>query len=263
MSDALVIIPTFLRRPADLDVTVRTIESIRETEPTVKLLIVDDHSPADALWEALCTHQERFDFSVHRQEENGGFSRAVNVGLRQALKDGQDAVLLNADIECLTPDWVSAMQAQNDTQGRPAAVVGALLLYPMGLIQHAGIYFSFLTRSFDHRYRFGPGRLPEAQQPCLCPVTGAFQFIRHECLETVGLYDEDFRLGFEDVDWCLRVFDSGRECIYQPRVMAVHHESLFRGRADEKLAEWQDSSLRLLMSKHRTTNMSRWVPEFI
>ena len=62
------------------------------------------------------------------------------------------------------PLW-SVMRARTDTQGRPAAVVGARLLYPNGLLQHAGVYFSRLNRGFAHRFNHGPGDLPEAQLP--------------------------------------------------------------------------------------------------
>jgi GT2 family glycosyltransferase len=263
MSGPLLVIPTFMREPRDLDITVATLESIHQTEPAADVLLVDDCSPARALVDALETHHEKYGFDLIRKDENTGFSKTVNVGLQLALSQERDAVLVNADVEFLDPGWLERMVGQLDTQQRPASVVGGLLLYPMGLIQHAGIYFSFLTRTFDHRYRFAPELLPEAQLSTLCPVTGALQFIRHECLEHVGVYDETFSMAYEDVDYCLRVFESGRECIYQPRVRAVHHESLFRGRADSKLNEWQTASWMRLMEKHRTTNMARWVPEVV
>lgn len=263
MSGPLLIIPTFMREPGDLEITLTTLETIRRTEPEADVLLVDDCSPVQALVDALDSHREKLGFDLARKEENSGFSKTVNVGLKAALLNGTDAVLVNADIEFIDPGWLELMVSQRDTQGRRASVVGGLLLYPMGLIQHAGIFFSFLTRTFDHRYRFAPERLPEANLSTLCPVTGALQFIRHDCLEAVGLYDESFSMAYEDVDYCLRVFEAGRECIYQPRVRAVHHESLFRGRADAKLNEWQTASWMRLMEKHKTTNMARWVPEVV
>jgi O-antigen biosynthesis protein len=263
VSNALVIIPTFMRQPDELHVTVRTIESIRETEPEIPILCVDDCSPAEGLYDELRTHIPRLDFDCERKEVNSGFSRTVNVGLQRALDEGRDAVLLNADMELITPGWADIMAGQTDTQGRPAAATGALLIYPNGLIQHAGIFFSMLTRTFDHRYRFGPSHLPEANVPCCCPVTGAFQYIPLETLQTVGLYDESFQMAYEDVDFCLRIFDAGLETIFQPMVKAIHHESLFRGRADDKINEWQNSSLRRLMEKHGSSNMARFVPEMV
>lgn len=263
MSNALVIIPTYIREPRDLQVTLETIESVRATEPHVPLIIVDDCSPAEGLYDELRSHGSRLEFEAVRKSANTGFSATVNRGLRVALQEGRDAVLLNADITCTTPGWAALLEEQEDSQGRPAAVVGALLSYPNGLIQHAGVFFSLLTRSFDHRYRFGPENLPEAHRTTVCPVTGAFQYIRHSTLATIGIYDEDYQMSYEDVDYCLRVFNAGMECIYTSKVRAVHHESLFRGRADEKLQGWQNESLRTLMMKHGRTNNGRFVPELV
>ena len=62
---------------------------------------------------------------------------------------------------------------------------------------------------FEHRFRCAPGNLPEALVKTVCPVTGAFQYIRPEVLEQVGIYDPAFRMGCEDVDYDLRVFQAG------------------------------------------------------
>ena len=168
-------------------------------------------------------------------DENSGFSATVNAGLEFALATERDAVLVNADIEFLEPGWLERMRARTDTQGRPAAVVGARLLYPNGLIQHAGIFLSPLHRDWLHRFQYGPADLPEALTPTRCPVTAALQLIRYETLEQIGLYDETYKMCFEDLDYCLRVFEAGLECIYEPTVVATHREKFFRGKADAKI----------------------------
>jgi GT2 family glycosyltransferase len=197
---------------------------------------------------------------LHRKPENSGFSATVNVGLRRAQAAGRDALLVNADIEFRWPGWWQALHARTDSQGQPAAVAGALLTYPNGLIQHAGVFFSMLHRGFDHRHRFAPAALPEAHSPLRCPVTGALQLIRCETLDAVGLYDEGFRMGFEDVDFCLRVFDSGREVIYEPAARAVHAESVFRGRITPRIRTWQIESTQRLWEKYPDADFSPWVP---
>jgi hypothetical protein len=124
------------------------------------------------------------------------------------------------------------------------------------------VHNSLLTREFDHRFRYGPGNLPEAQVATVCPVTGALQFIRHECLAEVGLYDETFRLGWEDVDYNVRAWLSGRQCIFQPGIRAIHHESFTRGhgRADEKIAKWTNESWLRFCSKWGDQSFAEFVP---
>lgn len=188
------IIPTYVRTVADCEMLSKTLTTIRDTVGnTIDILVVDDGSPE----RDLVTYCEGLAGAVSAsfvaKPENTGFASTVNVGLRRALVEGRDAVLINSDVEFFTSNWLSLMlrQRTSDDKGL-ASVVGALLTYPNGLIQHAGVLFSLLTRDFSHIYNYGPENLPEAQHARVCPVTGALQFIRHECLENVGLYDEAF-----------------------------------------------------------------------
>jgi GT2 family glycosyltransferase len=257
------IVPTYLRRPEELDVLLRCLSSLKTTAPQAMALVVDDFSPNRELVANLESVSDELGVAVVRKDENSGFARTVNVGLELARAEGWDAVLVNADIEFHQHGWLDRMLARTDSQGRPAAVVGARLLYPQGLIQHAGIYFSLLRRDFFHRYQYGPADLAEAQHPCRCPVTGALQLIRHETLETIGLYDEGFHLACEDVDYCLRVFDADLECIYEPTACAIHLESFFRGGSNRtpQMLEWGKKSLARLMRKYATMDFSRFTPE--
>lgn len=261
-SEPLVVIPNYSTQKEDVATLVDGINSVHKTAPDeVKVLVVDDCSPEPELVDEIEKLQGPLNFHLIRREKNEGFSRTVNVGLAQAREEGRDAVLLNADVEIDTPGWVKAFQETTDSWGHPASVVGALLLYPNGLIQHGGIYFSLLTRDFREMYKYGPGNLPAALKKAIVPVTGAFQFIRYECLKTIGLYDPAFRMGHEDVDYCLRVFLSKeRQCVYNPEVRAFHFESMFRGRPSPKVKEWQEKSWIYLTHKYAEQNFSDLVP---
>jgi GT2 family glycosyltransferase len=262
-SAPLCVIPSYLRTPADLDLLVRCLVSLWSTAPDAGVLVVDDGSPERSLVEQAAVAVGELGYELIAKAENEGFSRTVNVGLRRALETGRDVVLVNADIEFHEAGWLDRMVARTDTKGRPAAVVGARLLYPNGCIQHAGVFFAPRSRAFWHRCQYAPANLPEALTPTLCPVTGALQLIRYETLEAIGVYDEGFRMGYEDVDYCLRVFDAGRECIYEPSVCAIHHESVFRGRKTPKLVAWHDESLLRLRTKWLGVDLSQFTPAIV
>lgn len=255
----LAIVPTFVRSPEELRVVAKTLATLRFHEPDLETLVVDDCSPVGELVPELEQICEDVGTRVHLKKENTGFASAVNVGLAEALERGLDAVLVNADIEFVMP-FLEVFESTQDSKGRPAAVVGALLLYPNGLIQSGGTYLDLYSRGFDHRFRYAPGGLPEAHEPMVTLVTAALQFIRHSTLETVGLYEEDFGLGFEDVSHGLWVFDADLECVYNPAVRAVHHESLFRGQGSDKIDKWHQQALGVLYDKHGTTPLGRFVP---
>lgn len=243
--------------------------SVKETAgDTVEILVVDDCSPGHELIEGLKVLQRRVadgqdkypPFELYQKKANSGFSQTVDIGLRRARIEERDAVLWNSDLVMQTPGWVERCQKTVNERYEPAAVVGALLTYPNGLIQHAGINFSFLTRRFFERFKYGPGNLPAALIPVSLPVTGAFQYVRAQTLTDVGIYDEQFKLGFEDVDYCVRVFKAGLDCIYNPDVRATHHESFTRGHKSEKVVGWEAESWQTFVRKYATEGFERFVP---
>jgi GT2 family glycosyltransferase len=258
------VIPTYLRLEEHLDLVARCLVSLKQTAPGAEILVLDDGSPVPEYVAALEAACAELGVWFDARPTNEGFSRTVNVGLRIAHENGCDAVLVNADVEFMDEGWLERMLARTDSQDRPAAVVGARLLYPNGLLQHAGIGLSMLNRDFFHRFNYGPSDLPEALVATRCPVTAALQLIRWETLDSVGFYDEEYRLCFEDVDYCLQVFEAGLECIYEPSVRAWHHESVFRGATkDPKLERWTIESTNRMWNKWGTADLTQFVPEVL
>ena len=239
----LAVVPVYLRDDLDAELLARCLVSLYSTAPEAEVLVVDDGSPARHLVEQLGPVTDELGQRLILKDENSGFSKTVNVGLRTALAEDHDALLVNQDLQFVEPGWLDAMLACEDDEDRPAAVVGGRLIYPSGLIQHAGIFYSRFYGWFDHRFRFAPADLPEANLRHNCPVTGALQLIRRETLEQVGIYDETFVMGHEDVDYCLRTLDAGLACVYEPAAWAYHHESAIRGRFEEdKTVSWFQAS---------------------
>lgn len=263
----LCVIPSFSRGAGDVAMLDKCLTSLRRTAKDMcDILVVDDGSPDEDARDATMRLTEQADGTFVAKPENEGFSHTVNVGLRQALREERDVILVNADVEFFTSTWLELMLKQPTSDGEGlASVVGALLLYPNMTIQHAGVYFSLLYREFDHIYRYGPHNLPEARDARVCPVTGALQFIRHDCLAEIGVYDETFRMGWEDVDYCVRVWQAGRECVYQPGVRAIHHESFFRGsgRASEQVQVWQRTSWLRFREKYASVSFAEFVPSLL
>lgn len=262
----VVTVPTFMRSEYDWYVTARTLDGLLDTVPADHtILVVDDASPDQRSLKAMLSilNERLQDREVPQywqyvsKYENQGFANSVNYGLRTALENKMHCLLVNADMEFPDEHWFDTMM---DTEGW---VVGAKLLYPTGLIQHAGVYFSVVTRTFDHLHKFGPSDLHAANFKRKCPVTGALQLIRYDTIKAVGLYDENFTMGWEDVDYCLRVFYAGGDCIYNPEIVALHHESVFRGNKDDKIIGWMQDSFRELHAKHAGRNFGEFIPMLI
>jgi GT2 family glycosyltransferase len=217
-----IVIPSF----RDAELVARLVGNIRHTtdRDLVRVIVTDDASGADHVAQL----RRIADIEVLEADRNGGFSVNVNRGLR-AADPGHDVVLLNSDVLPLR-DWLGSLQ-HAATRRTDIGVVGAKLLYPDNRIQYAGTMRNPQAPEwFDHRYRFKPSHWGPADVagPTLA-ATGACMYIKREVLDQVGLFDEHYGMGYEDVDYCLRAWQSGFEVVYAPAAQLHHHESMTRG----------------------------------
>ncbi|MGZ4243153.1 MAG: glycosyltransferase, partial [Solirubrobacteraceae bacterium] len=217
-----IVIPSF----RDAPLVARLARGIRRTTPAdrVRIIVADDASGPEHL-AALA----RIDgVQVIAGETNGGFAVNVNRGLRAADPE-HDVVLLNSDVEPRR-DWLACLQHATST-GRRVGIAGAKLLYPNGRIQYAGtIRNPDAPEWFDHRHRGQPGDWGPADVPGpTLAATGACMYIRRDALDAIGLFDEAYPMGYEDVDYGLRAWQEGYEVAYVPAARLYHHESATRG----------------------------------
>jgi GT2 family glycosyltransferase len=161
------------------------------------------------------------------------FSRVVNFGVSQGK--GEHIVLLNNDIEIITPEWLENLLEHS--QREEVAAVGGKLYYPNNTIQHAGIVIG-LGGYAGHAHKNFPAssdgyfnRLNVIQN--VSAVTGALLMTSRQVYEDLGGFDEEaFGVAYNDVDFCLRARERGLLNVFTPYVEAYHHESISRGYED-------------------------------
>jgi GT2 family glycosyltransferase/glycosyltransferase involved in cell wall biosynthesis len=202
------------------------VASIRATLPRAmaRIIVADDASGH----EHVAALRAIDGIEVIAGERNEGFAANVNRGLR-ARSPGRDVVLLNSDMEA-RPGWLACLQFAA-SQEDDVAVVSGRLVYPDGRIQYAGTVRNLgAPEWFDHRYRFKPEDWgPAGIAGPVLAATGACMYMTSEALEKVGLLDERYPMAYEDVDWCLRAWQSGLRVLYFPAASLYHHESVTRG----------------------------------
>jgi len=217
-----IVIPSY----RDAKLVAQLVTKIRQTtdRDRVRIVVADDASGP----EHLAALGQIDGIEVVRGEQNAGFATNVNRGLREA-DPGHDVILLNSDVVPMR-DWLASLQHAT-THSPETGIVGAKLLYPDNRIQYAGtIRNPDAPEWFDHRYRFKPADWGPADigGPTLA-ATGACMYIVRAVLDRVGLFDEEYGMGYEDVDYCLRAWEAGYEVRYAPKARVHHHESIVRG----------------------------------
>jgi O-antigen biosynthesis protein len=172
--------------------------------------------------------------TVVETSEPFNWSRFNNLAV--AASRGEFLLFLNDDIEVVDASWLEALleQAQRDDIG----AVGPLLLYPDRRVQHAGMFWAQLGIA-RHAFRYAedgqPGYFGLAMtQREVIAVTGACLMTRRETFEALGRFDESHSIILNDVDYCLRLRQSGLRTVYTPNTTLIHHELASRGDMGEE-----------------------------
>ena len=174
----------------------------------------------------------------------GDFNYSAINNFAASKSDAEYLILLNNDTEVLQENWLQRMIAELGQED--VACVGTRLIYPNGLLQHAGVTAG-LHGVAGHRNQFAcSDEHGYAASINLCAdvsaVTGACLGIRRSLYQSIGgLNDKDLKVAFNDVDLCLRARDLGYRNLYLADVILKHHESVSRGMDDnaQKKARFQ------------------------
>jgi GT2 family glycosyltransferase len=159
------------------------------------------------------------------------FSAACNAGA--AVATGDLLLFLNNDVEVVDPDWLEELVRWAQRPG--IGVVGAQLLYPDRMIQHAGVVFGLglVGHIFGRAAESTRGLFGSSQwYRNYMAVTGACQMLPRDVFERLGGYDEHLRLSFGDVVLCMEAWKAGYRVVYTPHARLIHHESFTRQKED-------------------------------
>ena len=225
-----IVIPTRNR----IDVLRPCMESIleRSTYQRYEIILIDNQSDdPDSVDYLEGLHGE--DIRVLSYNHPFNFSAMNNFAVAQAR--GELVCLLNNDMEVITPDWLEEMASH---ACRPEiGAVGAMLYYPNDTIQHAGAVLGIggvAGHAFKNFPRGTDGQYNRARLvQNYTAVTAACLMIRRSTFQEVGGFEEkQLRVGFNDIDFCLRVHAAGYRNLWTPFAELYHHESVSRGLED-------------------------------
>ncbi|CAM6674443.1 glycosyltransferase family 2 protein [Leclercia adecarboxylata] len=234
------LIPTRDRR----SLTETAVRSILEksTYTNYEILILDNGSvEAETLEFFSLIQQEDYRVKVLAYDYPFNYSAINNFGARHAK--GSIIGLINNDIEVINSEWLTEMVSHSL---RPEiGCVGAKLYYPNDTLQHGGVILGIggvANHSHKHFARNHPGYF--ARLICTqnySAVTAACLLIRKEIYDAVeGLDEENLKVAFNDVDFCLKVREAGYRNLWTPYAELYHYESISRGAEDspEKIARF-------------------------
>ncbi len=223
------------------ELTLKCLESIHSIADYSSLknkleIIVIDNASNDGTAEVI---KKRFDnVEVIVNAENFGYAIACNQGMTKA--DGKYILLLGSDTE-LTDGSLSECIEFLETHPKCGAV-GCKLIYPDGRLQGNckkfptlmnGVftYLSLdgLNKDYDMAW-FNYDETIKVDQ-----IATTFLMIRRSVLEEVEYFDEQYRILYNDVDLCKKIYGVGCEIWFLHTVTVIHEGSYSTNKAPAKV----------------------------
>ena len=225
----------------DLDKCLKSIYA-KTTYKNFEIIIVENNSTEEETFKYYEEAEKQYDhLTILTWKDEFNYSAINNFAVQRAK--GEYVLFLNNDIEVISPDWMTDMLRY--AQRKDVGIVGAKLYYPDNTIQHAGVIMG-LGGVAGHifsgipRNDYGYGGLAMIVQD-MSAVTAACMLMKKSDFESVGGFDEGYKVAFNDVDLCMKIREKDLLIVYTPDVEMFHYESKSRGQEDssEKLLRFQ------------------------
>jgi GT2 family glycosyltransferase len=211
-----------------LDLLVNCVTSIvrRSTYADFEILCLDDCNLRPETRAGLAALD---DARVRIESYRLPLNIAAKMNAATAMTHGEQLIFLNDDIEVITPDWIEAML--EFSQQPEIGAVGAKLLFPSGVIQHAGMAVADRVPIILSRWapRDSTGYFGNLAVPCnYSSLIGACLMTRRERFEAVGGFDERMPFLWHDLDYCFQVRARGARVVFTPYAELYHFETASR-----------------------------------
>ncbi|WP_410175705.1 glycosyltransferase family 2 protein [Pseudomonas syringae group genomosp. 3] len=211
------------------------IDSIKRltTYTHYEIILIDNGSDDPQSLEYFAQLDLEENIRVLRDDGPFNYSALNNAAVR--IANGELIGFINNDIEVISPEWLSEM-VSIALQPKVGAV-GARLWYPDNTLQHGGVIVG-LGGVAGHSHKYLPKGAPGYF--CRAELIQEFSAVTAACLivkksivnEVGGLDEENLKVTFNDVDFCLRVQEAGYLNVWTPFAELYHHESATRGHED-------------------------------
>jgi GT2 family glycosyltransferase len=210
--------------PTELALCIASIEKNTKLDDC-EIIIVDNGSleeQTQRLLEELTCRGYR----VLKYPQKFNFSAICNLAAAEAK--GELLVFLNDDTQATNSEWLPSMQ--NHAFRPEIGAVGALLTYPSGKTQHAGIVFGKRGLAGHLLAVPKPTNISHMSQTCYktSGVTFAAVAIEKRKYFLINGLDESFPVGLNDVDFCLRLKQMNLHSVVCVNSRFLHNESSTR-----------------------------------
>jgi GT2 family glycosyltransferase len=183
--------------------------------PCYEIIFIDNgsHDNSNKFFIQLCKKYPLIPVKLVTITKNVGYSKANNIGLRYA--NGKYVFLVSNDVE-VDKNWIKSMITVFESD----CTIGVAQSMMYSLIDKRKfdlMWNNLDVIGFNHLF------VPSGGVDEVFYSEGAAMFIRIDAIKKAGgLFDEDYFMFFEDVDFCWRVRLNGYKVVVVPSSIAYH-----------------------------------------
>lgn len=235
----------------------KSIKKLQSNTYKLQIIVVDNASKDNSL---KIIKSDFSEIDILENKDNLGFSEGNNVGIRYALNNGSDYILvLNNDTivdKNLLEELIKTIE-----KDRRIGIISPKIYFAKGYEFHKSRYKSSdlgkvlwyaggvmdLNNVIGHHRgvdEIDNGKYDKEEETDY--ATGCCMFIKREVLEKVGLFDKKYYLYYEDSDLSFRAKKTGYKIIYNPKAILWHKNAGSAGGSGSKLQDYYITRNRLL-----------------
>ena len=204
---------------------------VQQTNPGSYEIIVVDNDSEDGARDIILN--EYAEVCWLQMDYNAGFARANNAGIQ--IAKGRYLLILNADTIILDKAIDKSVELLKTYPG--AVGCGVQLLNTDGTTQISGAHFikgglntllplpylGKLIRYLGYKFKSTIPSVQHVQEDIEVDwVVGAYMLVKADVLKKSGLFDEDFFMYAEEIEWCARLRKQGKLILFAaPKVIHI------------------------------------------
>lgn len=211
--------------------TLECLESVKKINyQNYRMIVIDNGSTNESVEKISGYIKEFKNFELLVQKENLGFTGGNNLGIKYALENGADYVLLLNNDTTVDENFLSELAVAAE-KFKTAGLLGPKIYFYNNpkKIWFAGGNISPYAIKGTH---IGLNETDNGQHDLVKKadyLTGCCLLIKKETIDKIGFLDEDYFLYYEDTDYSWRARKAGLDCVFVPQSKIWHKCSAVAG----------------------------------